>query len=64
MKEEKKVSLEKKLHYNLLDIIDEFTEDYNVNITELSYKVKILKSNREDNSNYDDVEFEIKTDMR
>lgn len=57
MKEEKKISLEKKLHNNLLDIIDEFVEDYNVNITEVSYKVKINKDS-------DTVDFEIQTDMK
>ena len=64
MKEEKKLSLEKKLHHNLLDIIDEFNEDYGVNITEISYKIKILKSNKLDHSTYDDVEFEIRTDIK
>ena len=64
MNPEKKLSLEKKLHHNLLDIIDEFNEDYNLDITEVEYKIKILKSNKEDNSGYGDVEFTIKTDIK
>jgi len=64
MNPEKKLSLEKKLHHNFLDIIDEFNEDYGLNITEVEYKVTILKSNKQDNASYDDVEFTIKTDIK
>jgi hypothetical protein len=61
---EKKISLEKKLHHNFIDIIDEFNEDYGLNITEVEYKVTILKSNKQDNVSCDDITFSIKTDIK
>lgn len=64
MKEEKKMSLEKKLHQNFVDIIDEFNSDYGTNITNVEYKVKIHVSNKENNASYDQTEYEIKTDMK
>jgi hypothetical protein len=51
------MSLEKKLHQNILDIIDEFMADYNVQITKVNYNVEIHKDD-------DKVTFAIETDMK
>ena len=44
MREEKKLSLEKKLHHNLLDIIDEFNNDYGTDITTVECELPTDKS--------------------
>lgn len=59
MKEDKKLKLEKKLADNILNIIDEFMEDYNVKINKVEYIVDIPDKN----DGYE-VDFTISTDMR